>query len=347
MKAYNKIEDLLFDQSFKDWVLQGEPLGNLKWKNWISQNEDNRLLYEQAKAILISLNDQGEIMDAAMQSKLFNRIENSIQTKSRNQLPHEKYSIWNQAWFRAAAILLLVVGLSIALSNIKTIEKETLVEEVGRVVKSNPMGQKSKLYLPDGTIVYLNSGSEIVYQENFGKSNRDIDLNGEAFFEVAHDTLLPFRVKSRNMMTVAVGTSFNIKAYQEDTPSIQLATGKVRVYSMDDEEKEVFLDPGEEASLGSVGLEKGKFDRKNAFGWKEGVLSFTQMRFSEVKQLLERWYAVEITVNNSPKKDEKVSGEYKDAILENVLKSLGYTMGFDFKIDRKKITIYFNTNANE
>lgn len=350
MKFYSKIEDLLFDQSFKNWVLAGEPVEDHYWLNWIAASRENYLLYEQAKSIVIALDNQGKVMDAGMQSQLFDRIENSIQAKAANRIPYssKKNSISNRSWFRAAAILVVMLVASIAFLKINSSSEEKIsVEEIATIIKSNPMGQKSKLYLPDGTTVYLNAGSEISYQENFGSDHRDIDLKGEAFFEVAHDTILPFRVKASEMVTVAVGTSFNINAYQDRKPSVQLATGKVRVFSLDSSIKDVFLLPGEEAVLEPSGLNKGSFNPTNALGWKNGVLSFSQMKFSEVKILLERWYAVDISIKSPPKKDQKVSGEFKDAPLKNVLESLGYTMGFEYSIDRKKITLEFKNSANE
>ncbi|WP_215223091.1 FecR family protein [Echinicola shivajiensis] len=351
MQSYSKIEDLLFDQSFKDWVLADEPVEDLHWPNWIASSDENYRLYGQAKAILISLNNQGKDLDDSTQRKLFDRIEQSIQSKGKNRTSYSsaKRSISNRSWFRAAAILVFVLVASIAFLNIIPYQKEVqlLTEDYPRVIKSNPIGQKSKLYLPDGTTVYLNAESEISFQENFGKDHRDIDLKGEAFFEVAHDTLLPFRVKSRDMVTVALGTSFNINAYQENMPSVQLATGKVRVYSVNEEKEEIFLNPGEAAVLEKSGLNKSSYKPLYAFGWKSGVLSFAQMKFTDVKLKLERWYGVEITVENLPHKDEKVSGEFNDATLDNVLKSLGYTLGFNYRIDHKKITIKFKARANE
>ncbi|WP_186756179.1 FecR family protein [Echinicola salinicaeni] len=349
MKSYSKIEDLLFDQSFKNWVFENEPADNLYWPKWIAACEGNYKLYKQAKLILIALSNQGKDMDDSIQRKLFDRIENSIQPQSKRMVANEQWKdgIWNYFWFRTAAILSFVLIASIAFLNIYSNKDESIKEEIVTIIKSNPKGQKSKLYLPDGTTVYLNAESEIAYKDNFGKDHRDIDLKGEAFFEVAHDTILPFRIQSGEMVTVALGTSFNINAYQDKHPSVQLSTGKVRVYSLDSGIKDVFLLPGEEAVLKSTGLSKGSFNDLYALGWKDGILTFTQMRFSEVTKLLERWYAVEIFLKNPPKKDQKVSGEFKDASLKNVLESLGYTMGFDYSINRKKITLEFKNSANE
>ncbi|WP_200975063.1 FecR family protein [Echinicola sp. 20G] len=347
MKSYSKIEDLLFDHSFKSWVFDGEPVENLKWINWVNENETNRQLYIQARIILLSINDQGKVMEDAQQHSLFKKIEHSIEADSSKRFftKEKKQTIWNQFWIRTAAILMVVLLASITFLTINHKGSEEKIEVAAAViVKANPKGQKSKLYLPDGSIVYLNSESEITYLDNFGKDNRELQLKGEAFFEVAHDTVLPFTVKSGNMVTVAVGTSFNVNAYQEFSPSVQLATGKVRVYNENRDREDLYLVSGEEAKLDKDVLSKGIFNPLEAYGWKNGVLSFNQMKFSEVKRLLERWYAVEITVQNSPKKDEKVSGEFKDASLENVLESLGYTMGFSYKIDRKKIALKFNAN---
>ncbi|GAB3651576.1 DUF4974 domain-containing protein [Echinicola sediminis] len=350
MKYYTKIEDLLFDPSFKEWVQKGEPKENLKWTDWVESSDFNGQLYQQAKAVIKALDHQGDSWEDVKQKGLFGRIEQSIQGKTKKELPFQtrEKGGWDYSWLRVAAVLLLVFMASLSFLKIQTNdEPEKVVRDKKIIVKSNPAGQKSKLFLPDGSTVFLNAASQISYLENFGKENRNITLIGEAFFEVAHDTLLPFRVQSGEMVTEAVGTSFNINAYPENGPSVQLATGKVRVYRVEDEEKDIFLEPGEAAVLQKAGINRSKFDPFAALGWKKGVLSFTNIRFSALKLLLERWYAVEINMENHPQRDEKISGEFDNASLKNVLESLGYTLGFDYSIDHKKITVKFKENADD
>src|SRR5690606_21518010 len=127
-------------------------------------------------------------------------------------------------------------------------EEDLVVEEMTEewTTKSNPIGQKSIIQLADGSKVVLNADSELKFLDNFGQGHREIYLKGEAFFEVALDSLRPFTVYSGESVTMALGTSFNINSYDNKKVQIQLATGKVKVIHEDKEKEPVYLDPGEE-----------------------------------------------------------------------------------------------------
>ncbi|EPR69622.1 FecR family protein [Cyclobacterium qasimii] len=192
----------------------------------------------------------------------------------------------------------------------KPIAQETKSDEW--IIKTNPKGQKSTLMLSDGSNVVLNAESELRFKREFGQSHREIYLTGEAFFEVASDSLLPFRVHSGDLITTALGTSFNINSYKENWVQVQLATGKVRVSNISEKNQAVDLVPGEEVVIGNDSqLIKSKFDLNKAFYWKEGVLGFEKVPFEEVVQSLERWYAVDIQVKKPPSSSVKISGEFK------------------------------------
>ena len=172
---------------------------------------------------------------------------------------------------------------------------------------------------------------------------REIYLSGEAFFEVASDSLLPFRVHSGDLITTALGTSFNINSYKENWVQVQLATGKVRVLNVSAKDQSVDLVPGEEVVIGKDSqLVKSKFDLNKAFYWKEGVLGFEKVPFQEVVESLERWYAVDINVQNPPAYMLKISGEFKkNTYLKDVLESLGYAYNFKYSIENKVVFIQF------
>lgn len=237
-----------------------------------------------------------------------------------------------------------VVGfLQLKKSTEKEIDHRAMLQEGAKwITKSNPKGQKSKIHLPDGSTVILNAESQIRFKNDFGKADRDIFLNGESFFEVAQDSLLPFRVFSGELVTTALGTSFNINSYDKNRVNVQLATGQVKVFKEELESESLLLQPGEEVIMEGHGpMRKRNFDRQTAFLWKDGTLKFTDVSFSEFKITLERWYGVEIRFKGTPSSTIAISGEFKDKYLSNVLESLGFAYGFDFEIAQKKVTITF------
>lgn len=350
MKTYHQIEEFLEDKSFKDWVLQNDPIQHAYWKNWPVENPDKAEMLSQAKTILLELDSPGSRWEGKRQELLFVKIKEQINSESRN-FPVPIYSSYRstaEKWTRAAIVTFLLLAsfvafLTLNISEQGDIKPVTLSEKKEEwITKSNPRGQKSTIHLPDGSSLVLNSESEIRFKGSFGKDQRDIFLKGESFFDVAPDSLLPFRVFSGELVTIALGTSFNINSYIKGKDRVQLATGMVKVFREKEDKQPIYLSPGEEVRLAAdSGISKNKFDLDKAFLWKDGVLSFERIPFSEAISTLERWYGVEIEIKSKPFQEKMISGEFKDTYLGDVLESLGYAYGFDYMIDNKEVVINF------
>ena len=354
MKPLTNIHDFLQDKSFVEWVLKPNATSSDFWEN-MAADKDKAILINQAKRILLELDLPGSDWDVQDQRALLSKIHLRIRF---NGLPVQKTfnpglsleTNETKSVFRKRASTVLVVFFVsfmafLALDVINTNDLEVQDKaEIALVwnTKFNPKGQKSKIHLPDGSTVIINADSEIRFRSDFGDTNRDIYLKGESFFEVAPDSLLPFRVFSEDIITTAIGTSFNINSYDPDHIQVQLATGKVEVMSDSQAIIPIFLQPGEELSVvGGQKMEKRKFNPKKAFLWKSGILLFDNASLTEFKVNLERWYGVEIEQINSPSSRLRISGEFKDTYLSNVLESVGYAYGFDYKIDQKKVKLVF------
>ncbi|GAB3651692.1 FecR family protein [Echinicola sediminis] len=250
---------------------------------------------------------------------------------------------WNAPWLRVAAVLVFLFSFSYVL--LKWNEKPVEVKEIPApefITRSNPSGVKTKVQLPDGSVVLLNSESSLTYAKDF-VNNRNVELEGEAFFMVNKDSLHPFSVKSKRLTTVALGTSFNIKAFKGDEKvEVTLATGKVRV---EDEltSKALLLDPGEATKVedNSESFDKYKADVSFITQWRFGVLEFRKTPFIQIIEELERWYGVQIKVNGELPA-EKGSGKFRDGeSLVNVLDVLSYSVDFDYEIKKNLVEITF------
>src|SRR5690606_301867 len=116
---------------------------------------------------------------------------------------------------------------------------------------------------------------EIRFKNNFGQGQRDLYLKGESFFEVAPDSAVAFRVFSGELITIAIGTSFNINSYERGKEQVQLATGKVKVFKETKQAQAFYLLPGEEVVMQADStINKRDFDLDKAFLWKKGILLF-------------------------------------------------------------------------
>ena len=209
------------------------------------------------------------------------------------------------------------------------------------ITKENPAGQKSKLFLPDGSI---NAESSVQYMDDFTDSIRLVYLSGEAFFEVAKDSLRPFIVQTENVFTEAIGTVFNINSYAEnENININLISGKVKIHT-DDSDDGILLDPGEAICFNRINhrTKKQIFNLLNVTGWKDGILIFDDASFQQVVHSLKRWYGININIVGDPVSEWEFSGRFDNEYLINVLEVMQYNRDFEFNLKNKELTIIFN-----
>lgn len=208
------------------------------------------------------------------------------------------------------------------------------VEEWNKIVTS--AGGEYTFVLSDGTRVWLNAESELEFPVDFVGEERVVRLNGEAYFEVRRDEKHPFIVETREMRTRVLGTSFNVKAYDEDSEvATTLLTGKVEVSAVAGGGDVAVLSPGMQGVWmkedGWMQVKKVSTDRVMA--WREGLFLFDNERLSEVIKVLERWYGVDFIYDKRGDKEHVFSGSFsKDEPLTEILDILTYAGGPKFKL---------------
>src|SRR5690606_17548791 len=249
---------------------------------------------------------------------------------------HQLYRI--AAIFTIAFIVAILVGVLMS-------PKQQLIAEAPVVFEEHyaPPGVKSYLTLQDGSKVILNSGSLLRYRQNFEKNQRQLELDGEAYFEVAKDSLRPFRVTTGAVTTTALGTSFNIKAYENEAWSIALLTGKVEVDVEMDHQEKVSLIPGEALNidLQYQRFQKQGFSEEAIMAWTKKTIIFDHTPINEIVRVLENWYGVQIELKNRPNSGLIISGVFRDQTLANVLEGLSYSGRFEYKIDKNQVSLTF------
>ncbi len=260
--------------------------------------------------------------------------------KASNQLAHsKKRRRWLSVVGLAASIALL---LAFFVFNEPETVPEVLQTFQPMVNKANEPGKKTKIQLKDGSVVYLNSGSEITYPENF-LVDRTVWLKGEAYFEVAGLLDNPFRVICDEVETKALGTSFNIKSYRPGSINIVLATGKVEVTS--EKVGTLLLLPGEglKNDNASKGLIRFNADVEKTLFWKSGTLQLEQLTMPETFEMLERWFGITISPEGKVPHSGRFSGTFPDnETLGNVLDVLQHSGNFSYSIEGKNVKISFN-----
>ena len=171
-------------------------------------------------------------------------------------------------------------------------------------------GQTGHLFLFDGTEVWLNSGSKFRYPEQFNKNERDVFLEGEAFFKVAKNKHLPFKVKTGMLEVEVLGTSFNVSAYPgESSQSVVLVEGKVQLNNPEGT-KIGEMTPGQVA-VKTDGVEVIKVQNTDPYfytSWKDGKVIFDGEKLGDIAKKMERWYNVKIRFEKEKLKDFKFTG---------------------------------------
>lgn len=168
---------------------------------------------------------------------------------------------------------------------------------------TTPKGGQYQLTLPDGTRVWLNAASSLVYPEAFGDDIREVTLEGEGYFEVMKDRNRPFVVNTARQRVSVLGTSFNINAYDnENITKTTLLTGSVRIAAMDGgvmRGDERTLKPNEQGIIANHGNEIAinEIDALTAVAWKDGLFNFHGLRIDEAMKQIERWYDIRVTYN--------------------------------------------------
>lgn len=171
-------------------------------------------------------------------------------------------------------------------------------------------GQMGHVFLFDGTEVWLNSGSKFKYPNHFNKNERNVYLDGEAYFKVAHNKELPFKVKTENVEVEVLGTSFNISAYRlEQNQLIVLEKGSVQINQLNGE-KLLKLCPGQlaERSNKTKQIQVRNVRTNQYTSWKNGIIVFESESLGEIAKKLERWYNVEIRFENENLKQYRITG---------------------------------------
>ena len=203
-------------------------------------------------------------------------------------------------------------------------------------------GEKSKLILADGTIVWLNAGSSLQYAGNFNSKNREVFLTGEAYFEVAKDKK-PFIVKTSKYDVEVLGTTFNVEAYK-DKPNFRtmLYEGKVKLYNTKNP-KAVYLSPGQTAELMGESLRVVPTTAPNSYRWKDGLIYIEDKSFNAIMELFEKFYDVRIIVNNKAVKDLGYRGKLRISDgVDHALRVLQNDFPFKYKRDEERNIIYIN-----
>jgi ferric-dicitrate binding protein FerR (iron transport regulator) len=267
---------------------------------------------------------------------LLDRIHHIIRKKEilKKQKPVQKFI---RIYMRAAAILLLplLIAGGLVYSYLMMDYKPKADGQVNSTIYA-PLGARVSFNLPDGSTGMLNSGSRLSYSLPFN-NNRQVRLEGEAWFEVNRDEAHPFEITTGNSTVKVLGTRFNMSAYpDENYIEVVLQSGKVEFMNSNDKDK-VTMVPSERLVCRNGNISKSVTDPAKYYAWTEGKLVFRGDQMDEVARRIERWYNVKIDIADKELERYSFRATFEDDKLEEVLRLLSMTSPISYNISPRKL----------
>jgi ferric-dicitrate binding protein FerR (iron transport regulator) len=281
--------------------------------NWLRKKE-NRIVFHSYKLDWRKGLENGQFIVGGEES--WNRLQEKLGQKSYDRWQESRRV---QQFFRVAAIFFFVVALS-TLAWYFTQQPPVIPETYTTVVAEN--GQISKVKLPDGSQVWLNSGSEIAYNNFFSAQNREITLTGEAYFDVAKNENLPLVVDCSGLKVKVLGTRFNVNAYNENNVAeVVLEEGSVELLNPGAEDAFYRMEPCEKVELN---LETRQYNAsvvntRRYTSWREGIQNIYDLPMEEVVKRLEKRYNQQFELTPEVK-ELRYTFTIENESLEDVLK---------------------------
>lgn len=356
------IEDLLADESFIRYCKDNSSSDRMKWELYLQDHPEQADLAARAKnrfLVLFNAMAQSDLdeQEALLKNRLLANEPAPVIRMQANEVQQGKNraSAIIRAAAGVAAVVLLVLGLSRFFPGTSSPNNPVSSQKTFAAA----YGEKKNLQLPDGSMVILNAGSKISIAADFGVHERNVYLNGEAFFDVKHNRSLPFVVHTSDMDIKALGTAFNVKAYPCDKMTeASLVRGLVEVTLKKEQNQKVLLHPNQKIQWKQADDDKGQAivaDRKPAplaagnlvqqltktdsddikeIAWTENKLVFADESFSEIAAQLERWYGVRILFMDDAIRHYRFTGIFEKEEIGAVLSFLKESRSFNFELEK-------------
>ena len=318
---YKELIEKYFDGNITDAEIK-------ELSDWIKNDRHLQNWWEEE----FSKSDAG--INPVLRDKLFARIKEQTQGKEETQGKENSRTIRMNPWKWAAAI---VLPICIAFFTYYLIDSS---QTVGApfIVKADK-GDKATIELPDGTNVVLNSASQLSYLNNFGENVRRVQLNGEAYFKVAHDEKHPFVVQIGDLEVKVLGTSFNVSAYEDSRDvTVVLLEGKVGVYV---QATSHIMKPGDKIEYNKVThkITTTQVHPNDYIEWTKGNMYFEKESLENIMKTLSRIYDVEIRFDSGKLPKEYFTGTIPGGGIQNALNILMLTSPFYYEMDGSVIVL--------
>ena len=324
-------EDLLADDTFLNFCFNRNPVDVEHWTKAIQADPQFATQAKEAQKLIAGVQFAVDQANAPIAFRAF-----------RATLNHKIKPLWQRPWLAAAAIAAVAVGMWWAVVPVQQRNPIAFIQAQWAAPKQwKTNDNRTQLTLPDGSKVTLGYNTTLTLAKDFNQNDRQLELNGEAFFEVAKNAQKPFVVQSKHLRTQALGTAFLVEAYEHQTGvKVWLTEGKVKV---SDTKATTTLTSGQKASTLLEGqISKDNFDKNEVTDWKSEKLLFDKTSFDKVLVQLSVHYGVQFKVSKMPASPLSFTGDLSNQSLEESLEIIGAVNHFSFElIDNQPVVITF------
>jgi len=283
-------------------------------RNWIESSDDN-------------------YADFLRERKIYDALLLSTPSKISRQSFHQHITPWIASTVASIALLVIATGLFFYTESSKSQQYNTIIV---------PPGQRINLILADNTNVWLNANTTFRYPSKFARKNREVFLDGEAWFDVSKNKKKPFIVKTDQGEVRVTGTTFNLEAYSEYKNFVtSLFEGSVDIYQ--NNAKLATLKPNQKGMLQNDRYFISTIDNTDEYLWRNGLIAFNNMKLEDILLELEKYFDIQIVINTKKLPQHRYTGKFRQADgVDYALRVLQKSIHFSYNRDDEKQIIYIN-----
>jgi len=283
-------------------------------RNWIESSDDN-------------------YADFLRERKIYDALLLSTPSKISRQSFHQHITPWIVSTVASIALLVIATGLFFYAESSKSQQYNTIIV---------PPGQRINVLLSDNTNVWLNANTTFRYPSKFARKNREVFLDGEAWFDVSKNKKKPFIVKTDQGEVRVTGTTFNLEAYSEYKNFVtSLFEGSVDIYQ--NNAKLATLKPNQKGMLQNDRYFISTIDNTDEYLWRNGLIAFNNMKLEDILLELEKYFDIQIEINTKKLPQHRYTGKFRQADgVDYALRVLQKSIHFSYNRDDEKQIIYIN-----
>lgn len=289
-------------------------------RKWIEESKENEAAFFQERLLYDSI--------------LLNKGVEETRTNKTKPL---KIGFWN-SFMRVAAIFLFLTTAGLLIN--RYIEDQNASHQLHTVIV--PPGQRINLILADNSSIWLNANTTFKYPSQFSKKQREVYLDGEAYFDVSSDEKHPFIVNTTQGGIKVTGTTFNVLAYSKYGKfETSLFEGNVGVYLKNNEEEIVDIKPTQKTVYKNGKLQVSDINDYDEFLWRRGLIAFNNKQLNEILSVLEQYFDTEIKIDTDCLPDNTYTGKFRQSDgIDYALRVLQKSIHFNYERDNEQQIIY-------